>query len=65
MFAIVIGLLRHLLTLGGGYLVKSGLVDSEQLTTGVGAVVAIVGIVWSVVAKLREKPAPAELPPAE
>ena len=47
----IFGLLRHVLTFGAGFLVTSGLVEASDVETGVGAVMALVGIGWSFWAK--------------
>jgi hypothetical protein len=39
---------RHVLTTIGGGLVASGVIDSGQLETGIGAIMVLSGIVWSV-----------------
>lgn len=44
-------LIRHVLTFGGGWLVLLGWFDDATLQTGVGAVVTLIGIFWSVAAK--------------
>ena len=44
----VLGIARHLLTAGGGYLVGQGLIDAQMATELTGALMTIVGIVWSV-----------------
>ncbi|MBS4051918.1 MAG: hypothetical protein KGZ69_12025 [Methylomonas sp.] len=49
------GVVRHVLTFGGGFLVTSGTIGASELETGVGAIVSLIGIIWSVVAK-RKKP---------
>jgi hypothetical protein len=41
------GLLRHVLTFLGGYLVTQGIVDEAVLSEVVGAVITITGFVWS------------------
>lgn len=58
---IILGLIRHALTFGGGYLVTKGLTDaagSEQL---VGAITTVVGAAWSIYEKVKaaktDKPA--------
>ena len=51
----VLGLVRHVLTFAGGFLVTAGSLDPTSLETAVGAIVTLDGIVWSVVAK--KKPA--------
>lgn len=47
------GVLRHALTFGGGFLIQSGVLDASQLETATGAIIAIVGVVWSVVHKKK------------
>lgn len=44
----VLGLLRHVLTFGGGYLVSKQLIPDVVLQEAIGAVITLVGIVWSV-----------------
>ena len=39
---------RHVLTTIGGGLVASGAIDSGQLETGIGAIMVLSGIAWSV-----------------
>ena len=50
---IIMGILRHALTTGGGALVADGTLTGDDLTQAVGAIMTIVGIVASVVAKKR------------
>jgi hypothetical protein len=47
----VLGLIRHILTFGGGLAVAKGLVDENSVVEIVGAVVALIGSVWSVASK--------------
>jgi hypothetical protein len=49
------GLVRHLLTFGGGFLVTNGTISNDELGLAVGAVITLGGIAWSVLAK--KKPA--------
>lgn len=49
------GIVRHVLTFGGGIAVGKGWVDEVTMTAIVGGVVTIVGAVWSFWAK--KKPA--------
>jgi hypothetical protein len=49
---IVLGLVRHLLTFGGGLLVTRGLADASVVNEAVGAIVTLVGIAWSIKIKL-------------
>lgn len=47
----VMGIARHALTLAGGFLVARGTLDAAAAETLVGAGVAIIGVVWSVLEK--------------
>ena len=47
------GVIRHLLTFGAGYLVAKGIVDEATSVELVGAVMTVVGVIWS----WRSKPA--------
>ena len=49
--AVIFGLVRHVLTLAGGYLVAKGHVDPEQVETLIGALVTLIGGVWSITSK--------------
>jgi energy-converting hydrogenase Eha subunit C len=53
----VLGLIRHLLTFGGGFLVAKGYLDEASAGELVGAVTTIVGIVWSGLSKSDKFPA--------
>lgn len=41
------GLIRHVLTFGGGFLVTNGVLEAAQLETVIGAVIALGGVAWS------------------
>jgi hypothetical protein len=45
------GLVRHLLTFGGGFLVTNGTITDTDLQAVVGGVIAIGGVLWSIFAK--------------
>ena len=45
-----LGLIRHGLTFGGGYLVAQDWISSDVMIEVVGAIMTIVGAVWSVTA---------------
>jgi hypothetical protein len=45
------GIVRHSLTTVGGGLVTSGYLSSDDLSAGVGAVVVLLGIAWSILSK--------------
>jgi hypothetical protein len=49
----VAGLLRHLLTFGGGYVVAKGWFDEATMNSVVAALITIVGAGWSVIAKRK------------
>lgn len=59
----ILGMVRHALTFGGGALASKGLTDDAQSAELVGALMTVIGIVWSIVDKLRRNPAPAALTP--
>lgn len=42
------GIVRHILTFGGGFLVTGGFASQSDVEAGVGALVTLVGIVWSI-----------------
>lgn len=48
------GLLRHILTFVGGYLVTSGYIDDAILMEVVGAITTLVGFVWSFTSKGKD-----------
>ncbi len=49
-----LGIIRHALTFGGGFLVTSGYLTESSLDTAIGALVALVGVVWSVIDKNKK-----------
>lgn len=49
------GVLRHVLTAAGGALVAKGVLGEGELEMVVGAIIAIAGVVWSALAKKRNK----------
>jgi hypothetical protein len=50
---IVLGFARHALTAGGGALATKGFIGASEVEGLVGAILTIVGVVWSVVAKRK------------
>jgi hypothetical protein len=46
---VILGIVRHLLTTFGGVLVTKGITDATHLEAAVGGIIAIIGVVWSVV----------------
>jgi len=49
----IAGLVRHVLTFGGGYLVAKGLVDEQTMTAGVAGVLSLGALVWSIIQKRK------------
>lgn len=47
-------LLRHGLTTAGGTLVSKGLLTTDDLSTSVGAVLTLIGVIWSVISKKKK-----------
>jgi hypothetical protein len=47
----ILGVLRHVLTTAGGYLASSGLIAANDIEVAVGAVIALAGVIWSVLEK--------------
>lgn len=52
---IILGLIRHVLTIVGGYYVARGKLDSGSADTIVGAISSLIGVVWSVQNKVQAK----------
>lgn len=48
------GLIRHVLTFGGGYLIAQGWVDEVTVTAIVGALVTLLGTGWSLWSKINK-----------
>jgi hypothetical protein len=46
-----LGIIRHTLTFAGGFFVTSGYITESLLSTGIGSLVALIGVVWSVIDK--------------
>ena len=43
----LVGLIRHLLTFGGGYMVANGSMDQGESEQLVGALCSVIGLLWS------------------
>lgn len=50
---IVFGLVRHILTTGGGVLVAKGMTTDAGVEAAAGAVVALAGFIWSIIHKTQ------------
>jgi len=44
----ILGVVRHILTFGGGFAVAYGLADQSMVTDGVGALMTLIGLGWSI-----------------
>ena len=49
----ILGIVRHVLTFGGGVMPQNGLASGEEVTTGISAVVTLIGVIWSVMSKKK------------
>ena len=49
----IYGLIRHALTVVGGALVAKGYIDADVVGEAVGAVLTLIGVVWSYQAKKK------------
>jgi hypothetical protein len=47
----VAGIIRHVVTIAGGYFVSRGLIDESALITIAGGAAALAGVLWSVYSK--------------
>lgn len=44
----ILGIVRHILTFGGGYAVAKGYLDDAAMLEMVGATVTVIGGIWSI-----------------
>ena len=49
----ILGIVRHVLTIGAGFLVAKGTIDQGQAEIVAGGLVGIIGVVWSILAKKK------------
>lgn len=54
MQAVILGIIRHALTTSGGALVTTGYLTNSDVEAGIGALITLAGIAWSVVNKYRQ-----------
>jgi hypothetical protein len=52
----ILGIIRHILTFAGGYLAGQGLIDEGQIEVVVGAIITIIGVIWSALQKSDKFP---------
>ena len=43
----ILGFVRHALTFGGGSVVTSGLATQDEVNLGIGSVLTLLGLAWS------------------
>ncbi len=58
----ILGIVRHVLTFVGGFLITKGIVDETFVTEIVGALSTIIGAVWSFFAKVPAVVTPVATP---
>lgn len=46
-----LGILRHVLTAAGGYLIARGILDETMAAEATGAILTLAGLAWSIWAK--------------
>ena len=44
----ILGVIRHVLTTAGGYLAPTGLIAGSDIEAGVGAIMVLIGLGWSI-----------------
>ncbi len=44
----ILGVVRHILTFGGGFVVAYGIGNTEMANDAIGAIMTLVGIAWSI-----------------
>lgn len=49
----VSGLIRHTLTAIGGFVVAKGLLEESLVQDAIGAILTLVGVIWSIAAKKK------------
>jgi hypothetical protein len=54
MLGVIAGVVRHVLTAAGGGLVAEGSLAQSDLNAGIGAVLTVIGIAWSVMEKKKQ-----------
>ena len=55
--ALIMGIVRHVLTTGGGVLVTDGVLTASQSSDAVGALCVLAGLAWSLWNKYEHKKA--------
>jgi len=47
----ILGIFRHLLTFGGGFIAAQGWASADEITGGVAGILTLIGIIWSIIEK--------------
>lgn len=47
----ILGIVRHLLTFAGGFVVAKGIADAALIQEAIGGIVTIIGAIWSISVK--------------
>lgn len=47
----LLGIIRHILTFGGGALMAKGVMSEGMVTDVVGAIMTLIGAIWSITSK--------------
>ena len=50
----ILGLVRHVLTFVGGFLITKGVIDEAISAEAIGALITLIGSVWSVASKVQK-----------
>lgn len=50
---VFLGLVRHLLTLGAGFLASRGVINASETEVVVGTGIGLFGVIWSIIDKKR------------
>lgn len=50
---LVFGIIRHILTFLGGFLILKGYVEESFVEEAIGSVTTVVGLIWSLVIKIK------------
>ena len=49
----ILGIVRHMLTFGGGFMTQNGMATDSEVITGVSAAVTLIGVIWSIMSKKK------------
>jgi len=51
----ILGVVRHILTFGGGLLVAKGTIEEPMMLEAVGSIITLIGIIWSIRQKAQKE----------